>query len=383
MGMKLSSLPRKLARGRPYLGKEFRAMISDRTPLFIAVPRTVHIWREAPCNAKCIMCPYGYYKGDDYRKISTSPFTDNMLLQALHEIHELCGRGTLVSYMGSEPTINRLAVEWIELAGRLGLDFRFTTNGYIMNEDLARRYVAANLFNIGVSLESLDPKINETIRPYPGGTARTLRCITLLLRERERQKKHLSINVKTVLTNINLESFLDIVRQFGKIEGVMCTPQVFEAPDDKMPQETKGLLFIKDNDRLQRVTDQIRELKREGYTIHVTDQALTEMVRQNAEGRNHTSTMQNKKLEMDPLEPECSIGTDNLWINQGLVKLCPYHAPIGSFLTEPRPTLKQMWESEKAHRVRAQTRTCRRLCTMSCLRRTSLGHKISTFLKIA
>ena len=329
------------------------------------------------------MCIYGYYKGEDLRRISTSPFTDEMVSQALPEIHELCGRGTLVSYMGSEPTINRHCLEWVELAGRLGLDFRFTTNGYVMNEEMARRYVAANLFNIGVSIESLDPIINETIRPYPGGTAKTLRCIELLLQERERQKKRLSINVKTVLTEINLESFLDIVKRFGKVEEVMCTPQVFEAQDNLMPNETKDLLFIKDNDRLRRVTDQIRELKREGYTIHVTDQALTDMVRQNADDWNHTSTMHCKKLTMDPSAPACNIGTDNMWIEQGQVKLCPYHPPIGSFLTEPRPTLKQMWKSEKARKIRAQTRACRRLCTISCLRRTPLSHKVSTFLKIA
>jgi hypothetical protein len=150
-----------------------------------------------------------------------------------------------------------------------------------------------------------------------------------------------------------------------------------------MPEETKELLFVKDNDRLRRVTDQIRELKREGYTIHVTDQALTEMVKQNADDRNHTSTMHHKKLEMDPSEPECNIGTDSMWIEHGQVKLCPYHTPIGNFLTQPRPTLKQMWESEKTRTIRAQTRACRRLCTISCLRRTPLLHKISTFLKIA
>ena len=173
--MKFSSLPRKVARGLPYLGKEIRAIISDRTPFFIAAPRTVHIWRDAPCNAKCIMCNNGYLKSEDLRKIWNSPFTDDMIPRALNEIHELCGRGTLVSYMGGEPTTSRHLIEWIEQAGRLGLDFRFTTNGYIVNEEMARRLVAAGLFNLGVSIESLDPKINEIIRPYPGGTAKTLR----------------------------------------------------------------------------------------------------------------------------------------------------------------------------------------------------------------
>lgn len=98
--MNVASLPRKVVRGLPYLGKEIRAVISDKTPLFVAVPRTVHIWRGAPCNAKCIMCTYSWFKGDAYRSLVNSPFKDEMMPQALKEIHELCGRGTLVSYMG-------------------------------------------------------------------------------------------------------------------------------------------------------------------------------------------------------------------------------------------------------------------------------------------
>jgi len=261
------------------------------------------------------------------------------------------------------------------------LDFRFTTNGYLVTEEMAGRFVAANLFNIGVSLESLDPKINEIIRPHPGGTEKTVRCIELLLQERERQKKHISINVKTVLTDVNLESFLEIVKRFGKIEGVMCTPQAFERLDS-MPEATREMLYVKDINRFRRVTDQIRELKQQGYAIHVTDQALDDMVKQNSV-TDLTATMHSKKLEMDPSEPECNIGTDNLWIEHGEVKLCPYHPPIGTFLAGSRPTLKEMWHSAMTQQIRAKTRACRRLCTISCLRRTPLQHKISTFLKIA
>ena len=43
--MQLASLPRKVARGLPYLGKELRAIVSDNSPFFIALPRTVYIWR--------------------------------------------------------------------------------------------------------------------------------------------------------------------------------------------------------------------------------------------------------------------------------------------------------------------------------------------------
>ncbi len=379
--MKLTSLPRKVARGLPYLGKEMRSIVSDHTPLFIAVPRVVHIWRGAPCNAKCIMCEFGFYKGEMLRQISTSHFTDDMMLRVLPQIHELCGRGTLVSYMGGEPTICRGIVDWVKLASSLGLDFRFTTNGYKLDKEMADRLVDAGIFNIGVSLESIDPKINEQIRPYTNGTEKTVRAIELLIEERTRQKRYISVNIKTVLTDLNLESFIEIVRRWGKIDGVMCTPQMFE-PHGGMPPQTKDLLYIKDLVRLERIINEIRQLKAEGYAIHASDNGLDEMLKLYRDDTDRTSTMEGEKGEMDPSEPVCNIGTDNMWLHDGHVKLCPWHAPIGNVVTD-KTTLKEMWDGEITRRVRAQTRACRRLCTISCLRRTPLMHKVNTFLKIA
>ena len=368
-------------RGLPYLGKELRAIVSDTTPLFIGLPRVVHIWRGAACNAKCIMCQYGFLKGEALRPYVTSPFTDEMIPKALTQIAELSGRGTMVSYMGGEPTVKLGLIDWAEQATSLGLDFRFTTNGYLMSEEMARRLVASGLFNIGVSLESLDPKINETIRPYPNGTQKTIQCIDLLLAERARQNRHISINIKSVLTDLNLDSFIEIAERYGRMEGLMVTPQAFEGMDG-MPDATKDLLFIKDLSRLQRTIDRIRELKSQGYNIHVTDQALDEFIKQYQDDPEHEATMHNKKLLMADDAPQCNIATDNLWILDGKVQLCPYHPPIGDFVTGTA-TLKELWHSETARRTREATRACRRLCTISCLRRTPLRHKVSTFLKIA
>jgi len=378
--MRVASVPRKIVRGSPYLAKELRAIVSDHTPLFIAVPRVVHIWRGAPCNAKCVMCPWGYLEGPALRPFVRSPFADDMMARALVEIAELCGRGTIVSYMAGEPMLKRQLIDWVEQASRLKLHFRFTTNGYLMTEELAQRFVAAGLFNVGVSLESLDSEVNEAIRPYPNGTEKTVRCIELLLAERQRQRKHTSINIKTVLTDLNLESFVEIVERYGRMDGVMVTPQVFEVIDG-MPEPTKDKLLIKDLDRLRQTTDRIRELKARGYNVHVTEQALHEFIRQYEEDPGHTSTMHSKTQEMAPESPDCTIATDNLWILDGEIKLCPHHPSIGTFGTSPE-TLKQLWHSERAARVRTGTRACRRLCTISCLRRTPLSHKVSTFLKI-
>lgn len=379
--MKLTSLPRKVMRGMPYLGKELRAIVSDSTPLFIAVPRVVHIWRNGPCNAKCIMCEYGFLKAEQLRAHIKTRFTDDFMPRALDQVAELCGRGTIVTYMSGEPMVVRAMTDWVEQCGRLGLDLRFTTNGYLLDEKMAEKYVAAGMFNIGVSLESLDPKINEVIRPYPDGTAKTIRAIDSLIRERQRQKKYTSVNIKTMLCELNLESFIEIIEKYGKVDGVMVTPQIFEALVG-MPDDVKEKLRIRDTERLRRTLDRIRELKAEGYNVHVSDQALDEFLKAYTEDPLRKNTMRTTSLEMDPSAPTCNIGTDNMWIQEGYVKLCPLHPPIGDFVTD-KLTLKEMWQSEMTKKVRAGTRACRRLCTISCLRRTPLRHKVGTFLKIA
>jgi MoaA/NifB/PqqE/SkfB family radical SAM enzyme len=379
--MKTASLPTKIARGSPYLVRELRSAVSDRTPWFIAVPRVVHIWRGAPCNARCPMCPWGFLEGEALRGIVRSPFTDEHMPQALEQIAELAGRHTIVSYMGGEPMVKRGLIDWVEQSTALGLDFRFTTNGYLMTEELARRLVAAGLFNLGVSLESLDPEINETIRPFRAGTATTISCIELILAERERQRARTSVNIKTVLTELNLESFVEIVERYGCRDGVLVTPQPFEAIEG-MPEATREQLFIKDHDRLRRTMQTIGELKGRGYNVHVTEQHLHEFVKQYEDDPGHGATMHDKELRMADDSPDCNIATDNLWIIDGEVKLCPHHPPIGNFVSGER-TLKELWDAELTSQIRQQTRACRRLCTISCLRRTPLRHKVSAYLKIA
>ncbi|MDX1953346.1 MAG: radical SAM protein, partial [Verrucomicrobiota bacterium] len=266
--MTISSLPRKIKRGIPYLRKEVRAIVSDHTPFFIALPRTVHLWRAAPCNAKCIMCDYGILKGEGYTKISRIVFPNDYIFKAVDQVAELSGRGTLISYMGGEPTVNPQVVEWVRRASSQGLDFRFTSNGYKIDQKLAAALVDAGMFNIGISLESIDPKINEILRPHPNGTQKTINAIEFMLAEREKQKKFVSVGIKTVLSNLNLEGFLDIVKRWGKTDGVMCTPQMFER-NPNMSQEAKDMMSIKDVSRMERFVDNLRALKADGYAVHV------------------------------------------------------------------------------------------------------------------
>jgi MoaA/NifB/PqqE/SkfB family radical SAM enzyme len=285
-----------------------------------------------------------------------------------------------VSYMAGEPLLNPHLLDWLRQAAGLGLDLRFTTNGYALDAELAAQLVATNPFNVGVSLESLDPAINEMIRPIPGGTEKTIRAIELLLAERQKQKSRVSINIKCTLTGVNYQSVPDLVRRFGKREGVLITPQPFEVMDG-MPEETRRRLWIHDIEGLKRMIAELIRLQKEGYNINAETGNLLDFVKQYEKDSERAATMSKRIVARQDSRP-CHIGSYSIFIvDSGDVHLCPHHAPIGNILGD-RASLKEMWYGDRARSERQAIRACRLLCNLSCLRETSLWHKIRTFLKM-
>ena len=378
--MNVFSFVRKVVHGVPYLGKELRDRVTDCTAFFIAKPWVVQLKRNAPCNGRCIMCSGGFLKGDAVKESNETPLSDEMIPRVLDQIAELGGRGTMVSYTGGEPLLTRALLDWADQAKKLKIDFRFTTNGYLVNEEVARLLVAADLFNIGVSLESLDTAVNEAIRPFRGGTVRTIKAIDLLLLERQQQRSRTSINIKCMLTRLNHEAFLEIVERWGKADGVIVTPQTLEVQDG-MPLETQEKLWISDVSGFEKTVGQIKKLQASGYHINADDQALDNFIKRYRDDPERKSMLGHKTV-VDNAAPVCNIGTESLFIGtDGAVKLCPHFPAIGN-VVQNGATLMDMWHSKQAHLVRSQTKRCRQLCTLSNLRHKSLLHKIRMFIEM-
>ena len=378
--MSYQRLFKNVKRGLPYLAKEVRLQITKHTPFFVCRPQIVHLWRQGPCNGRCIMCWWGFSSPVQREAWLEKSFPTDAIPRILSQIGDLCGSGTMVSYMSGEPLLSPAVFDWLKMAADLGLDFRFTTNGYLLDEERARKLVASKPFNIGVSLESLDPVINETLRPVKDGTRKTVQGIELLIAERKKQNSSMSINIKCTLTQINFRSLADIIRRFGQIEGVFITPQVFEVIPE-MPPETVDKLWIRDLDGLKATVQEVIALKKAGYAVNVEESVLWGFVRQYEEDPQHVSTISDRKVKSSRGVP-CSIGNSTLFImSDGGVRLCPHFPAIGNVMTDSA-TLKQMWYSDTARDVRRQIAECRWLCNLSCLRQTSLLHKIKTFLRM-
>ena len=205
--MKIASLPRKVVRGLALFGQgTARHRFRPHAVYSSLLPRTVHIWRGAPCNAKCVMCNYGYLKGEALKAISRSSFTDEMMPRALDQIHEFAAAARwFPTWAASRPPAAKS-----DPMGRAGREtgIGFSLHDQRLHHDrgngapFRRRRLVQHRRFAGIARSQ-----NQRNHPSASqGTAKTIRCIELLLQARDRQKKHLSINVKTVLTEINLES---------------------------------------------------------------------------------------------------------------------------------------------------------------------------------
>ena len=160
------ALAARLVEGLPYLRKELARRVSLRTGRVLATPTSYYLIFSGRCNLACSFCTI--------YKVVGPILPGEVMLRIVREARELSGSGFNMSLSGGEPTIYRPLYDVLELCQKLGVNFGFTTNGLALTKRNVQRIVAYDPFNVNVSLESVDPKINEALRPSPDGTKRAL-----------------------------------------------------------------------------------------------------------------------------------------------------------------------------------------------------------------
>lgn len=366
-----------LSRGIPVLINDLRAIISAKTPFFVAVPRSIYVDFGNRCNAFCTMCPIGRENRKGHPP-EGGELREDLAIKLLKEVKELSGRGAVISLTGGEPLLYPPLYTMMDMAQELKLCFSFTTNGYLLDEERVEKIARANPFGIGVSIESLDPAINELMRPYKNGegTKITTRGIDLLLKARRDFRKNFRINIKTVITKANMASYPDLVRRFGKESGVLITPQPY-LDDGDANGDGKEKFWIRDAAGLTAMVDEIVALKRQGYNVCASEDTLKGFIRYFQKGCEGKGANGSNKQQLS-----CLIGNTTIFVNaNGDIKLCPYMKTIGNLGGEI--TLKEIWQGEAAKDLRRKIKICTRDCELSCTRNTSLLERFRAFLKSA
>jgi MoaA/NifB/PqqE/SkfB family radical SAM enzyme len=363
MAVDVARIAGQVVKGIPYLQKELARRVSLQTGRVFATPTTYYVIFSGKCNLACTFCTI-------YKNVEPM-LTREQMLGIIQQAKDLSGSGFNISLSGGEPTIFKPLYESLETAQKLGVNFGFTTNALALTKSNIQRILSYNPFNINVSLESVDAKVNESLRPMEKGTSRTMQAIADLVAEKERVKSRVSIIVKPTIMEQNYRGLPELVRHFGKNSRAQINFQPYVG--------LKGDPFwVQDLKDLRRVLEEIRQLQLEGYPVMGNADSLNGFYEYLADPPIDGAM---RHLDLDGHKRNCDIGLRSMFIYpNGDVFFCDFlKKPIGSI---HKNTLKEIYYGQTADKQRKVMVSCNIDCQQTCKRPIPLHVKAKAFLRM-
>ena len=349
--------------GLPYLKKDLGRRASLCMGRALTAPSAYYVIFSGRCNLACPFC--FFHRQPD----PTLP--EEMMLRIVREAKDLSGSGFHISVSGGEPLIYNGLYPALELAQKLRVDFGFTTNALSLTRTNVQRVVACDPFNINISIESVDPAINETLRPFPGGTRRALEAISDLVEEKRRVGSRVSLIIKPTIMDQNYRTLPDLVRHFGKNGGVQINFQPFAGLRDEP-------YWVKDLVRLKAVLEELDALRAEGYPIIADRQTFEAFL---SYLKNPPPEGSHGHLDLRGRKRNCDIGLRSMFVlPNGNVHACDFLTqPLGNLYQQ---TLREIYRGKVAADQRRRMVYCDIDCQQTCNRPVSLWVKAKTFLRM-
>jgi radical SAM protein with 4Fe4S-binding SPASM domain len=141
----------------------------------LSAPLTVYVGATQGCNLACSHCSSGSGPGP------LGALDEGLLRRLFRELHEVgCQQ---VHVTGGEPLLHPGLLPGLDEAFRLGLNVLLTTNGTLINEELADALAARPFRCVSVSFDGPDPASHDLVRG-PGAFVRALEGLERLAARR-------------------------------------------------------------------------------------------------------------------------------------------------------------------------------------------------------
>ncbi len=163
-----------------------------------AAPSTIFWDITGECNLRCAHC-YNFEGKQHENELSTEE-----VKRALEEMSVFGVKS--ISFSGGEPFVRKDMLEILHHAANLGFDsVGVSTNGILLDKDIARQLTAANL-NVQVSIDGDEAQVHDMVRGVKGAFDGAVHGIKLLLEE------GVKISVCTTASKWNVERIPYIIQ---------------------------------------------------------------------------------------------------------------------------------------------------------------------------
>ena len=272
----------------------------------------------------------------------------------LGSLRNFVGKDLAVHFVGGETLTNDAALPLIRHASNSGCGTVLASNGYLINEDVARKIADSGLNEVYLSLDSLKEETHDFLRGVTGSCRRVLSALDHL----DKYAGDVRVNINTVITGVNLEGLIDLAKWCigdSRIEFVnfLAVTQPFDTkPDDNWHKNNEyDFLWPEDLEKLDKVIDALVKLKEENpYKI-----------------LNPVSQLKSyKSYFRDPWNCDKQKGCHiykkvfNVSAN-GQINMC-FEMPALGNIKQEGFDLEEIWSSSLAGLVRKDILNCGRTC---------------------
>ncbi len=302
------------------------------------------------CMLKCKMC----YKWQPDIFIKSEQADSAPTLMQYQDLvkgfKQIVGDDFVLNFGGGEALLHPNIYDLISCADKAGLRTNLVSNGYLIDEKVAKQLAVSGLKTMKLSLDSLNQKTHDYLRGVEGVYKQLMKAIDNLVNF----APNIEIALISVIYEQNYSEIIELVQWVNnnpKLKDVSLT--VAMQPNNTLPEEKwwngeYGFLWPKNKQQISELFEQIIGLKTKGYKIN-------------------NSIAQLKAMKQYLIHPESFVKKTNCNMDKaihissiGKIYHCFAFDAIGDI--HQSTDIRDIWNSEKAKIIRRNIRDCKKNC---------------------
>ncbi len=364
LGLNLGRLPDIANVGMRHLAGEARDALWVQTggKVDVTKPRRFYGILNERCNLKCQGCDY--WRREHY----VDEMSAEEWIRVLAEIKDFVGPFH-INFSGGEPLLKHGLFDILNYCRDNDILAGMTSNAIILRERQAKQLVEAQLFSLNISLDGFKPETHDLQRGVKGSHKGVLRTIDLMQDHSKATGIPIPLVIKPTVSKINFREMPEIVKLVADmgVNGILFQP-VSDWGTDEIDN-----LWITEIDELQRVVDELLELKRQGYPILSADWHLQDWVR-------HFKKDTRTDLQVGADGVQCWVGLTTFVIKtDGTIVNCHTLDPIGNV---QKQSVRDIWYGPTGKERRAETVKCTIACSENCNIKRTVKQNVEGALRL-
>jgi len=155
------------------------------------------------CMLRCRMCEK--WKDDLTAHGKTEPTTEQYKT-FISQLREITDEGFEIDIGGGEALMRNDVLELVQYMKQVGFRTTIASNGWLINDEMAKRIVESGLSSVILSIDSLKPEVHDEMRGVKGVQERVIRAIDTI----RKYSKDIHIGLCSIIMDKTLDGVIDL-----------------------------------------------------------------------------------------------------------------------------------------------------------------------------